>query len=184
MLHGEQISLRPMERDDIDRLWEFAQDLDLGLLTGADARPVSRSAIERIYDDYWSGVDPNAVRWAIESHDIVIGGVELAPIDWRSRSAELAVWIGDTVSRQRGFGTDAMRLALNYAFRILGLHRVSYYIPVANEAALKAYQKIGFQEEGRLREAVYRDGKYYDLIALGFLSSDWEDDVPFRTGVL
>jgi RimJ/RimL family protein N-acetyltransferase len=184
MLHGEQISLRPMEREDIDRLWEFAQDLDLGLLTGADARPVSRSAIERIYEDHWSGIDPNAIRWAIESHDMVIGGVELAPIDWRSRSAELAVWIGDTVSRQRGFGTDAMRLALNYAFRLLGLHRVAYHIPAPNDAALHAYKKIGFVEEGRLREAVYRDGKYHDQIVLGMLSSDWTEDLPFRTGVL
>jgi len=184
MLHGEQISLRPMEREDIERLWEFAQDLDLGLLTGADARPVSRSTIERIYEDHWSGTDPNQIRWAIESHEVVIGGVELAPIDWRSRSAELAVWIGDKVSRQHGFGTDAMRLALNYAFNLLGLNRVSYHIPVPNEAALHAYRKIGFQEEGRLREAVYRDGEYHDLIVLGILAADWKDDMPFRTGVL
>ncbi|MCB0217558.1 MAG: GNAT family N-acetyltransferase [Caldilineae bacterium] len=184
MLHGEQISLRPMEREDIERLWEFAQDLDLGLLTGANARPASKVTIEHIYDEHWSGKDPNAIRWAIESHDMVIGGVELAPIDWRSRSAELAVWIGDKVSRQRGFGSDAMRLALNYAFKLLGLNRISYHIPVPNQAALQAYTKIGFKEEGRLRKAIFRDGQYHDLIVLGILAEDWEDDMPFRTGIV
>lgn len=182
MLHGEHISLRPMEVGDQERLWEFAQDLDLGLLTGADGRPVSRMAIERIYEEKWAGMDPNAVRWAIVSHDLVIGGVELAPIDWRSRSAELAVWIGDSVSRSHGFGTDAMRLALSYAFKLLGLNRITYQIPEPNTAALKAYGKSGFQEEGRLRQAAFRDGKYHDLIVLGILANEWKDEVPLRTG--
>ena len=47
MLHGKHISLRPMERDDVNRLWEFAQDIDLGILTGSDGRPVSLAAVEK-----------------------------------------------------------------------------------------------------------------------------------------
>ena len=184
MLHGKHISLRPMERDDVDRLWEFAQDIDLGILTGSDGRPVSLAAVEKIYEQQWSGSDPDAVRWAIEAHDVVVGGVELAPIAWRSRSAELAVWIGDSVSRRRGFGEDALRLALNYAFRILGLNRVSYQIPAPNEAALNAYKKVGFQDEGLLRKAIYRDGHYHDLVVLGILREEWTDDSPMKSGVV
>ena len=68
-----------------------------------------------------------------------------------------------------------MQLALAYAFRTLGLHRVSYVIPEANQAALAAYLRAGFCEEGHLRQAVYRDGRYHDLIALGILRDEWEE---------
>jgi RimJ/RimL family protein N-acetyltransferase len=174
MLQGNHITLRPMERTDLPRLWEFAQDLDLGLLTGSDGRPISHDAVDRIFEERWTGRDADAVRWAIDAHGIVVGGVELAPIHWRNRSAELAVWIGDAVSRRRGFGLDAMQVALTYAFRTLGLHRVSYLIPEANQAALAAYLRAGFREEGHLRQAAYRDGRYHDLIGLGILRDEWE----------
>lgn len=174
MLQGSLVTLRPMERTDLQRMWEFAQDLDLGLLTGADGRPTSHAAVERIYEERWTGRETDAVRWAIDAHGIVVGGVELAPIQWRSRSAELAVWIGDPVSRRRGFGLDAMHLSLSYAFRTLGLHRVSYLIPDVNQAALAAYLRAGFHEEGQLRQASYRDGRYHDLMVLGILRDEWE----------
>ncbi len=176
MLHGSVVNLRPMERADIPRLWEFAQDMDLGLLTGADGRPTSLAAVERIYDENWSDVRGDSVRWAMSAHDQLIGGVELRQIDWRNRSAELAVWIGDQTYRQRGCGSDATRLALDYAFKLLGLNRVYYLAAEPNKAALASYRKAGFREEGRMRQALYRDGRYHDLIVLGMLRDEWMDD--------
>jgi len=180
MLQGKIVILRPMERSDVPRLWEFAQDLDLGLMTGADGRPMSLAAVDRIYDERWVDVRGDAVRWGIEVHDQLIGGVELSHIDWRNRSADLGVWIGDRTYRQRGCGADAMRLALNYAFKLLGLNRIHYMIPAHNLAAIQTYTKLGFSEEGRLRQAIYRDGLYHDLIILGILREDWHDDTPLH----
>lgn len=182
MLHGTYVTLRPMERADIPRMWEFAQDMDLGLVTGADGRPTPLAMIERWYDEKWAGAQTDAVRWAIQAHDLLIGGVEMTAIDWRNRSAELAVWIGDRAWRRRGCGSDAMRLALNYSFRVLGLHRVSYLAAAPNPAALAAYQAVGFVEEGRMRQAIYRDGEYHDVVALGVLRDEWKDDTPFPMG--
>lgn len=176
MMQGKIVTLRPMERADIPRLWEFAQDLELGLATGADGRPTSLAAIERMYDSRWADPSADAVRWAIEAHDLLIGGVELTRIDWRNRSAELAVWIGDRAYRQRGCGTDAMRLALGYAFKLLGLNRVTYLAAATNDAAVEAYQHVGFRDEGRMRQALYRDGQYSDVVMLGILREDWPDE--------
>ena len=180
MLEGSIVALRPMERDDIPRLWEFAQDLELGLVTGGDGRPTSQAAIERMFEEKWADVAGDSVRWAIAAHDLLIGGVELTHIDWRNRSAELAVWIGDKAYRQRGCGTDAMCLALNYAFKLLGLHRVIYLAAAPNVAALNAYRKVGFQVEGRMRQALYRDGQYHDMVVLGLLREEWMDDTPIQ----
>ena len=77
MLHGKLVSLRPMERDDIPRLWEFAQDLSVGLLTGFDGRPTPLEAVEKIYEDRYSSASDKNVTFGIEAHDLLIGGIEM-----------------------------------------------------------------------------------------------------------
>jgi RimJ/RimL family protein N-acetyltransferase len=123
-------------------------------------------------------------RWAIDAHDRLIGGVELDQIDWRNRSAALAVWIGDRAYRQRGCGSDAMGLAINYAFKLLGLNRVGYLVAATNEPAVQAYRHVGFVEEGRMRQALYRDGGYHDVVSLGLLREDWRDESPVQEQVV
>jgi len=181
MLHGKIVVLRAMERADIPRMWEFAQDMDLGLVTGAGGRPTPLATMEHIYEEKWSGRGSDSVRWGIEAHGLLIGGAELYNIAWLNRSAELGVWIGDRAYRRRGCGGEAMRLALNYAFKLLGLNRVSYLAADGNDAAIHAYKSLGFQEEGRLRQALYRDGQYHDVLALGILREGWTDDTPLQT---
>ena len=104
MLHGPVVSLRPMERDDIPRLWEFAQDLEIGLTTGYMGRPTPLAAVEEFYEERYGGANPNAVFFGIEAHDLLIGGVEIDHIDWQNRSASIVVFIGDPAYRRRGCG--------------------------------------------------------------------------------
>lgn len=181
MLHGKIVVLRAMERADIPRMWEFAQDMDLGLVTGAGGRPTPLATMERIYEEKWSGRESDSVRWGIEAHGNLIGGAELHGIEWLNRSAALAVWIGDRTYRRRGCASDAMRLSLNYAFKLLGLNRIYYLAAEPNVAAVKTYLSVGFKEEGRMRQALYRDGKNHDVIMLGMLREEWQDDTPLQT---
>jgi len=180
MLHGKLITLRPMERDDIPRLWEFCQDLTVGLLTGFSGRPTPLAAVERIFEERYANAGDRAVIFGIEAHDLLIGGIEIREIDWQNRSAELILYIGDQTYRARGCGTDALLVALNYAFKVLGIHRLSYRVPEDNEAARRCYISAGFQEEGRLREAYFKDGAYHDLIMLGIVRDDWKDTAPIE----
>jgi RimJ/RimL family protein N-acetyltransferase len=180
MLHGPVVSLRPMERDDIPRLWEFAQDIQIGLTTGQMGRPTPLAAIEKLYEDRYCGTDPTGVYFGIEAHDLLIGGVEIDAIDWQNRSGHMVIYIGDPAYRRRGCGVDALTLACNYAFKILGLHRLSYDLPAENDAARVVYEKVGFKEEGRRRDAHYRDGSYHDLVVMGLIRGDWTDDRPIE----
>jgi len=115
------------------------------------------------------------------SNDELIGFVALHSIEWNNRAATLAVGIGDGAHRRLGYGTEAVRLVLRYAFPELNLNRVGLDVVKYNIAAMALYQKVGFRREGAQRAAVLRDGKQFDRIIMGILRTEWtqqeaEDD--------
>jgi RimJ/RimL family protein N-acetyltransferase len=80
--------------------------------------------------------------------------------------------IGEPAARGRGLGSEATRLVTQFAFEALGLHRISLTLFAFNEAALRCYTKAGFTEEGRMRDAITRDGRRWDEIQMGLLATD------------
>lgn len=85
------------------------------------------------------------------------------------QTAELGVRIGDESERGKGFGTRAVQLALEYAWNVLNLHRVSLHVLAHNERAIASYLRAGFVSEGVLREAAFIDGQWRDLMVMGAL---------------
>ncbi len=82
--------------------------------------------------------------------------------------------IGDPADWGRGYGGDALNLILRYAFAELSLHRVGLEMIATNARAIRVHERAGFQHEGRIREAVHRDGSRVDLLLMGMLRRDWE----------
>jgi RimJ/RimL family protein N-acetyltransferase len=107
------------------------------------------------------------------AEDRLIGFVALGRIEWNNGACMLSIGIGDAEYRGSGYGTDALRLALNYAFSELNLYRVGLEVVSSNEPAIRAYQRAGFVHEGGQRCAVLRDGRRYDLLMMGILRDDW-----------
>lgn len=97
----------------------------------------------------------------------------LNPIIQELETALLGIELSPDAQGQ-GYGSEALRWALNWAFGMANLHRVQLEVYGWNESAIKTYRKVGFQEEGRLRKAVWRDGKWWDEIWMGFLREEWE----------
>jgi RimJ/RimL family protein N-acetyltransferase len=89
----------------------------------------------------------------------------------------LELGIGDPNDRRHGFGSEALRLILRYAFAELNLYRLSVMVPEYNPPALSLFTKAGFVEEVRRREALQRDGRYWDALHLGLLREEWEAQV-------
>jgi UDP-4-amino-4,6-dideoxy-N-acetyl-beta-L-altrosamine N-acetyltransferase len=114
------------------------------------------------------------VVFAIRVDGRLIGLVQLIDIDSVHRSAELTIRIGDETDRGAGHGTDAMRQAIDFAWRDLNLHRVWLRVFADNARAIRAYEKTGFVREGVLREAAYIDGRYVDMVVLGVLRPNAE----------
>lgn len=106
--------------------------------------------------------------------DHLIGFVVLFNIKWSSQSADMAIGIGAPNFRGKGYGQDALRLILNYAFSELNLHRVGLSVMAYNTEAIKAYERVGFVREGVRRQAVQREGTRHDLVLYGILREEWQ----------
>jgi len=105
--------------------------------------------------------------------DTLIGFVGLFAIQWSHGDAWVGIGIGDRQYWGKGFGTDAMRVILRYAFTELNLHRVTLGVFAYNTRAVRSYEKAGFTVEGRLRECIHRENRRWDEIIMGILREDW-----------
>ncbi len=124
-------------------------------------------------------VEKDPARWTefmvrTLSDDRLIGFVGLFWLNLSQGEAFTGIGIGDESMWGKGYGTDAIRLALRYAFAELNLRRVSLTVFEYNPRAIRSYQKAGFVIEGRMRGLLLREGRRWDLIYMGILRQDWE----------
>jgi RimJ/RimL family protein N-acetyltransferase len=106
--------------------------------------------------------------------DRLIGFVAVHNIEWNNQTGLISIGIGDPDYRSKGFGSEAMRLAMNYAFNELNLFRLGLDVIGDNSRAIHTYEKLGFRHEGSMRQAVHRDGKRVDRLIMGILREEWE----------
>jgi RimJ/RimL family protein N-acetyltransferase len=167
------VELRRHDRANYSLYTSWYGDEEIWRLTSWMAKPMRRAAVERLFEDRErSALDESfAVHW--EGKDEPVGVVSLTNISEANASADLSVIVGNEKDRAKGLGTEAIRLLLDYAFEDLGLNRVGLSVFEFNEAAIRAYEKIGFEREGRLRQALQRDGDFHDAILMSILAHKW-----------
>jgi [ribosomal protein S5]-alanine N-acetyltransferase len=105
--------------------------------------------------------------------DRFIGMTGLHEIDVRNRHAAFGLMIGDKGMWGRGYGTEVTRLVVGHAFGTMNLNRVWLHVFEYNERGIRAYTKVGFREEGRLRQHTFADGRYWDVLVMGVLRDEW-----------
>ncbi len=105
-----------------------------------------------------------------------VGSVYLRDIDLTNQKCEYGIFIGEESCRGKGIGTAAAKLALQYAFETLGMNRVFLRVFADNPRAIKSYEKAGFRCEGTFRDDVIIDGKAYDMVFMGILKREWEQE--------
>lgn len=111
-----------------------------------------------------------------EAHrHLPVGSVYLRDIDHEHKKAEFGIFIGEDTARGKGYGAQATRLILKYAFKELNLNKVFLRVFAHNKNAIKCYLNVGFKEEGLFRDDVLIDGKFYDMIFMSILKADWEE---------
>lgn len=179
MIRGERLTLRALRRDDLERLCAFNNDLEVELAGGGD--PPMPQSLERLQAEF----DAQAARggrdgptFAIEADGLFIGHCALFQFDDVAATCALGITIGDRAYWGRGYGREALRLLLDYAFRHRNVRRTWLTVNATNERAIRAYRACGFVEEGRLRQHVWSDGQYVDLVHMGLLREEWSAN-PF-----
>ncbi|MGB3635122.1 MAG: GNAT family protein [Rubrobacteraceae bacterium] len=174
-LAGENIELRRHVRENYSLYARWYGDAEIWHLTSWTSAPISQSTVERLFDEREKSITDDS--FAIHARGLrePIGVISLMNISEANSSADLSVILGPSEERDQGYGADAIRTILNYAFGKLNLHRVGLSVFEFNEPAIATYEKLGFQREGRYREAVKREEAFRDAILMSILQMEWND---------
>ncbi len=105
--------------------------------------------------------------------DKPIGFIGLDGISWHNGNSWVGIGIGERDYWSKGFGSEAMQMVARYAFEELGLHRITLNVFAYNTRAIRSYEKVGFKNEGKIVEAVHRDGQRWDVVFMGLLRKDF-----------
>jgi Acetyltransferases, including N-acetylases of ribosomal proteins len=106
-------------------------------------------------------------------NDTLIGHISLHDVDHLNRNAFMGIVIGEKEYRNKGYGTEAVRLAVDFGFNALNLHNIILSVHSDNQAGINCYKKVGFKEVGRRRDWIYKNGKYTDLLYMDILESEF-----------
>lgn len=176
MILGKRVRLCPIERDNLPLLAAWLNDPDVRRYLNLYL-PVSISDEEK-WLKAQQEKEPAAQPFLLEIRDrdgwLPIGEIGFDTVNWRDRWAEIFIFIGEKSYWQNGYGTEAMRLMMLNGFHNLNLHAIRLKVIDQNTRAIRCYKKLGFVEEGRMREAQFHDGGYLDVILMSILRSEWK----------
>ncbi len=117
--------------------------------------------------------DDRVMNFAIEVDQRYVGGCGLINLDYLHRRAEIGIFVGDKALWGRGVGSEAMTLVIGYGFDYLNLHRIYLRVFAENARAIRVYEGLGFQHEGRFRDAEWRHGRWLDMLYMSILEPEW-----------
>jgi RimJ/RimL family protein N-acetyltransferase len=171
-LIGDQIYLRPLELADAPAIVAWFNDPEVTRFL-LRHQPMSLQAEE----DFLRRLSTNEIDLVLgivhTESERLIGTVGLHP-EYRCRTARFGLVLGDKATWDRGYGTAVTKLIVTHAFDTLNLNRLWLHVYEYNPRGIHVYEKVGFRTEGRLREETYRDGRYWDVIVMGLLRSEWD----------
>jgi RimJ/RimL family protein N-acetyltransferase len=177
MLRGENVLLRPIKRSDISCFlkWfndpEIVQYLDMYL-------PMTEMSEEKFIEELGTTRAKSDIILVVEATEgdsaKPIGNCGLHSISPKDHNATFGIIIGEKDYWSKGYGVEAARLLINYGFQQLNLHRISSSAIAYNDRSITLHKKLGFREEGRLRQAMFKNGQYHDRVEFGILREEWK----------
>jgi RimJ/RimL family protein N-acetyltransferase len=138
-------------------------------------RPASHDDVRKVIEQ-WRDDWPASITFAVRAldDDRLVGMTRLYDIEGHHRTAVLGLSIGRESEWGKGFGADASKVTIRYGFQELNLYRIWLDVFGYNNRAQALYRRLGFTEEGRLREHFERDGRRHDVILMGLLRPEWQ----------
>lgn len=167
-LHGDVVTLRTIEREDIDFLHEMSNTRELWRGFGAPG-PRNRTAIEDQFEEQNTGT-----AFLICTDDTPVGRVRLVDVDETWGNAELTCFVAPDFQGQ-GFATEACQLVIDYGFDYLPITKITVRLFESNTASQHLLEKLGFTHEGTFRNHVFHDGQELDMECYGLLDQEWRE---------
>ena len=169
---GERIYLSPINIDDAEVYTKWMNDYEVSGSLGNFGQMITLSSEKSMLEKLTAEGQNFAI--VLLENDRLIGNIGIMYIDHINRKAEVGLFIGEPENRSMGYGAEALRLALKYGFETLNLHNIMLHVHSDNQRAIACYKKVGFREFGRRREAVFKNGNYFDLIHMEILDTDYQ----------
>ena len=171
-LIGERVYLRPLDRQDLIHIRQWANDPELRRLTG-EVKPMTEAGAEAFFDKVNNDDDRVWFIVALKENDAPIGEAGLLRMFRPWRTTDLSIIIGEKGARGKGYGGEAIKLLLDFAFGYLNFHRVAIGVVGFNADALRFYEKVGFRREGVQRDGYYYDHDYHDFVMMSILEDEY-----------
>ena len=180
LFEGQDIRFGPIDYDkdpEVEAKWTHSAEF-MRLYEVNPARPLSAVIVKKQYEKLEKRMEEakDLYHFMIraKADDRLIGKAEVQRIEWTNSNGQIRIGIGSAEDRCKGYGTQALRLLLRFAFAELNLFRISANVPEYNEGAIALLKKFGFVEEVRRRQALERDGRRWDLLVFGLLKDEWQ----------
>jgi RimJ/RimL family protein N-acetyltransferase len=176
MITGKNVRLRAIEREDIPRFVRWMNDPDVieNLLMNY---PLSHAMEEKWFEKQVETPPTVSQILAIETlvgNDwLHIGNCGLHFIEPVNNAAEFGITIGEKEYWNKGLGREAAKLILKHGFENLNLNRIYLYVFATNPRAIKTYEAVGYKHEGTMRQGIYKNGRYIDVLMMSILHSEW-----------
>lgn len=175
-LNGNIVYLKKLDKEYIEEYWDNFKNtsIETMIFTGS-AQAFNKTEIENYIDRV--AADSDRVDFLIFSKqdNKLVGEVVINEVDRNNRCGNIRVLINRKEDFSKGYGTEAMILALNYGFGMFNLHRIELEAYPFNNRAIHVYEKIGFKREGLRRDGAYYNHKYYDMITMSFLENEFRE---------
>ena len=179
LYEGRLVRLRPLDHEkDPPVVAGWTNDPLMRSVLAEVARPFSAEAVRKMLEKTEKQMEEekNCFHYTLRlrADNRLVGLARIFWIDFHNGTGVLNLGIGDASDRLHGYGTEALNLLLRFAFDDLNLHRLSAWPSADNLPFIHMAEKAGFEEEGRRREASFHDGRYWDVVLLGLLRTQWE----------
>jgi [ribosomal protein S5]-alanine N-acetyltransferase len=174
---GKSIYFRSLSVSDIEnRYYEWFNDHETTTGNSHGVFPETKEKTIQFFNSL--STNKNIIHFAVcdIKTDEHIGCCSLQKIDWISRSAEMARIIGNKKYRRKGIGTEIGRILADYGFNVLNLNKIWAGNISFNIGAIKSNEKLGFVKEGVLREAIFKNGDYHDIVISSLLKKEYQKD--------
>ena len=173
-LIGERIYLSPINLDDTEIYTKWLNDFEVCKGLGNFRMMISLDNERKFLEQL--STDGHNYAIILNNDDTLIGNVGIIEIDNINRTATVGLFIGEHENRGKGYGSEALRLILDFGFKTLNLHNIMLHVHSDNEQGIACYEKVGFKEFGRRHEARFIDGEYIDLVNM-----EITDDIFYGT---
>lgn len=163
-----------MTEEDLDLYHKWRNDLEVMQFTSPSLDVYQKETTRNFVNQVILGNDTAKSYIMVEKDtEVSMGIVSLINIDYKNRNAECIIDIGEKEYWGNGYGTEGLKILLDFAFYEMNLHRVMLKVFSFNERAVKLYDKIGFEKEGVSRECLFRNGEWHDIVHMGILQEEY-----------